>query len=740
MPAVQIEDRRGGAPGSDDDPGPPGRGARALAVLFPGDRRVWRAAAIVGLPLVALIAVWCLVPRPYYTGTNSVEDLSYVAQTPVHQSTCVPGLEVPAGTARVRFRVISQTRQRPSVHLALSVGGRTIRSDLPPTRVEGDRISDAIFAIPQTSRTPAAQPASACLTADGLVNWGGTPSVEPIGVRPTVDGRPISGAIAVWYLPRAGSKRSYVAEAGTIFHRAAMFRPGIVGSWTYPVLLFVVLPALALLALRLLALAVAGRTRGLAVGLFVVAALNAGSWALITPPFHGPDEVDHFAYTQSLVERHHAPSRDPSSPLQRWSSSESAALTGTKLFTDHQKGDTKAPWLAIDEAGYRALAARSTRRDDGGGNETAATHGPLYYLALAPAYLAARHGSIFAQLTLMRLASALIGALTVLFTYLLARELAPGRPWLAVLAALLVAFEPMYGFISGIVNNDVGVNAGAAAMELLLIRALRRGVTVPWGLLTGALLILLPIVKGTAYSLYPVAALVLAAALWRHHGRRDWRGWGIFALVAIVVRELSAHLSGVLQTSAGNSPGVGSSVGATAGALHHPLSYLVYLWEVFLPRLPFMARHFVDTGYPAYVIFDKRGWGAFGWYVVLFPGWVYVVILVVMLATPLLGLLAARGEWAFVRRHALEAAALILFPVAVILGFEAAFYTESARSLIAEFGRYVFPAIGPLAILVVASLHAFGRRRLPAIGTGLLVALLALSYASQLLTLTAFFA
>ncbi len=60
----------------------------------------------------------------------------------------------------------------------------------------------------------------------------------------------------------------------------------------------------------------------------------------------------------------------------------------------------------------------------------------------------------------MRIGSALIGALVVLFTFLLARELAPGRPWLAVLAALLVAYEPMYGFISGIVNNDVGVNAG----------------------------------------------------------------------------------------------------------------------------------------------------------------------------------------------------------------------------------------------------------------------------------------
>ena len=42
------------------------------------------------------------------------------------------------------------------------------------------------------------------------------------------------------------------------------------------------------------------------------------------------------------------------------------------------------------------------------------------------------------------------------------------------------------------------MNAGAAALELLLIRMLRRGVTLPWGLLTGGLLIPLPIVKGTA--------------------------------------------------------------------------------------------------------------------------------------------------------------------------------------------------------------------------------------------------
>jgi hypothetical protein len=60
--------------------------------------------------------------------------------------------------------------------------------------------------------------------------------------------------------------------------------------------------------------------------------------------------------------------------------------------------------------------------------------------------------------------------------------------------------------------------------------------------------------------------------------------------------------------------------------------------------------------------------------------------------------------------------------------------------VIGEVGRYVFPAIAPLAVLVVGALHAFGRRRMVAVGAGLLLAMIALSYASQLLTLTAFYA
>ncbi len=377
-------------------------------------------------------------------------------------------------------------------------------------------------------------------------------------------------------------------------------------------------------------------------------------------------------------------------------------------------------------------------------------HGPLYYLALSPAYLLTRHSSIFSQLTLMRIASALLGALVALFTFLIARELAPGRPWLAVLAALLVAYEPMYGFISGIVNNDVGVNAAAAALELLLLRMLRRGITIPWGLGTGALLIALPIVKGTGLSLYPVAALVFIATLWRHHGRRDLLAWGALALGALLMAEISAHVLSGLQPAAAatGSAAISSNASAVHEALHHIPNYLSYLWQALLPRLPFMTAHFPpprSTGfslfaYPGFVIFVERGWAAFGWYDVLFPHKLYIVIFLAMALTVPLGIWAARREWPWLRRHLFEALLLAAIPVAVVMGFEAAYYTGTPRMLIAEFGRYAFPAIGPLAVLVVGALHAFGRQRMLAAGAVLLVAMMSLSYASQLLTLTHFYA
>jgi hypothetical protein len=750
---------------------------RIAAVVFAGDIRVWRAAAVMAVPLLAVIAYCCLRPREYFTGTNSVEAQTYIAEVSTGEAMCVPGLQVPAGTARIRLLLVSPTRTRPGLRMDLKLGvgadqsntgagagirtsteartsavgsgtgTRTIVSSLGPIKVPANRISGAEFTIPTLPGRPAERPASICLTASGRVNWGGTPLVAPPSLAaPTVGGRPVSGRIAVWYLPPVGSQRSYLSHLGEIFDRASLFRPSPIGPWTYVLIIFVLLPGLALVSVHRLALAVAGAgsARRTAAWLFAIAALNFACWALITPPFQAPDEVDHFAYTQSLVQRGEAPSRNAASALPRWSSAEELALEDESFFTDHQVGDTKAPWTTRQADFYKTeVRTEHPSSSNGGGNETAATHGAVYYATLAPAYWLAS-SSPFSQLTLMRLTSALIGALTVVFAYLMARELAPGRPWLGVLAALLIAYQPMYGFISGAVNNDVGVNAGVAALELLVIMMLRRGVTWRLGLITGALLIVLPIVKATAYSVYPVAALAALAILWRHHRRSQIAGWATLGVTALAMHELTRHLSTVFrgsETGSGGAPvGVGSATSAVSEAAAHPIGYLGYLWEALLPRLPFMTRHFETTNFAGFAIFVERGWGAFGWYDVLFPQRWYYVILAAMILVPILGLIAIVREWPFVRAHWIELAILILMPLAVFAGFEAAFYTPGARTVIAEFGRYEFPAIVPLAVLVVASLHAFGRRFIVFVGAGLLVAMIALSFSGQLLTLTGFYA
>jgi 4-amino-4-deoxy-L-arabinose transferase-like glycosyltransferase len=741
-----------------------------LALVFAGERRVWRVAGICAVPLVALILAYCLRPRPYITGSDSVEVVTYVAPTPAGARVCVPGLEIPAGTARVRLQLISRTQERAELHMTLSTGARTLASSLPPTAVQASRISTPTFSIPELPAHPAYAAATLCLTAGDLVNWGGTPLSGAPPHPPTLQGKPFPAQLAVWYLPPAGAQSSYLARAGAILSRASLFRPGAVGPWLYWLALLLVLPGLALASIRCLAVALACSEPGaagsgpatgvesggsesaiarcgprgprrLAAWLFAIAALNFMCWALITPPFQAPDEIDHFAYTQSLVERGEGPARSAASPLPRWSNAEDLVLQDMNFFTDHQVGDTTMPWAPPQEREYlQQVSELHSTAANGGGYETASPHGPIYYAALAPAYAVAG-SSPLAQLTLMRLASALIGALAVLFAFLLVRELAPGRAWLAVLAALLVAYEPMYGFISGAVNNDVGVNAGAAALLFLLFRMARRGVTLPWGLLTGGLLILLPIVKGTALSLYPIAGLALAISVWRHHRRRaDVLGWVGLALGALIVHELSLHLSGTFHPVATGSASTSGATAVVGLAREHPLGFLAYLWELFLPRLPFMAPHFPGLGNPAFTIFVKRGWAAFGWYDVLFAHWVYVVVAVAMTTVPLLGLVAIRREWPFVRRNALDFGLLVATPLAVMAGFEAAFYTVGTRPFLPEFGRYEFPAIICLAALVVAALHAFGRRWVLPVGVGLAVAMIALSYAAQLLTLTTFYA
>src|SRR5207244_1886754 len=98
----------------------------------------------------------------------------------------------------------------------------------------------------------------------------------------------------------------------------------------------------------------------------------------------------------------------------------------------------------------------------------AAGYSPLYYGMEVVPYWAARDASLFTRLWLMRVLSALMAAVTAALAFLLARELAPSVPWAAPVAGLAVAFQPMFAFIGGAVNND-NLLIPYATLELYLL-------------------------------------------------------------------------------------------------------------------------------------------------------------------------------------------------------------------------------------------------------------------------------
>lgn len=124
-------------------------------------------------------------------------------------------------------------------------------------------------------------------------------------------------------------------------------------------------------------------------------------------------------------------------------------------------------------------------------------------------------------LHLARQASVLMGSVAVLGTYLIVWQIFPGRRALATGAAAVVAFNPMFLFISSAVSNDVTVAAMASLTAWAALRlALRDGHLVRRAALVGLLLGLALLSKTSAVAL---AAIVGGALLYRAWRERAWR-------------------------------------------------------------------------------------------------------------------------------------------------------------------------------------------------------------------------
>jgi hypothetical protein len=715
------------------------RRTRARRALFPGDRRVWLVAGALGAFFVGAIAIAALIPRDYYTGTSSVRLRSFPIELAAGQRLCVPQ-RIPGGTGRVemwvdtagapRARIDPEVRRKGSPPLP----GRVIT----PNGVGPHKV---MFEIPETPDEPESVPGRVCLLSHGKLFVGGMGQAGEFDLPPTIDGRRVTSTrIAVWFRPPAGEKRSVAAMLPDIFRRAALFRPGVVGPWAYAAILFLVLPGLVYAGMRLLARADedGGRRLPLAAAVALVAFGHAACWALVTPVFQAPDEPEHYAYAQRLGESGKGLTNRPSP----YSSDEARGIEALRTPAMAETGDGRPPWLEEDEARWRRANDRGRRsRDDGGGIATATgSHSPVYYGTLAPTYRLTRDASLWTTVTSLRITSALYGALAAVCAFLIVLELVPRRRLLAVAAGLLVAFHPMFAFMSGTVNNDMGVNGMSALLLYLVVRAFVRGPTPALGAAIGAVLIVAPLMKGTAYALYPAALVGLGGALIRHRSRRTLVSFAVLGVTAVALFALWGAVSGHFERSTFTTPG-GEAPGSNFGGVQNPRGLLAYLWQVFFPPLPFMIDYWQQGAWPYFDIYVVRGWAAFGWYAMTFSDWVYWVIAAAM---PLVALLSIsvvvrhRHRW---RELLVPGAVLLLAIGGVFAGVHAFYYPVTPRAdNIPEQGRYLFPTIAAIATIAIASAYAFGRRLVVPLATALVVAVMGVAYAAQLMALTRFYA
>ena len=470
--------------------------------------------------------------------------------------------------------------------------------------------------------------------------------------------------------------------------------------------------------------------------LVVASLLLALAWAFVTPPFQVPDENGHFAYLQSLVDGGRLPgdgkrsifATEQALAIDRSNSDQTAAQLATKMEWNRSAWDA---WIATD----RGLSHAG--RADGGGAVPASSNPPLYYLYASLGYRAASGGDLFARLLASRLVSALLLIVTVSAAWLLAGEALRGDRLLQLAATGLVALAPMITFLSGAITPDAMLFAAWTLALYLGVRILRRGVTAPSAAALLAAVGVAIVVKAASYALLPGAVLVLAVGLYRLRPPPLRRAAGV---VAAALGGLAAT-AGVWYVIARalDRPAAAQVTSASSTAGTNLRELLSYLWQYYLPRVPGQnAFPTVAHTLPAYDIWFKGVWGAFGWTEVVFGNPLYVALL----ALSVVVVVAAASELWRGRATADKAigAFLALVTVSLFAGLHWSDYHLIKSGGNFNQGRYLLPLAGIAGIVLAIGIRRLVPRWRPYAVAGVLGGLFALQLFALALNVTRFYA
>jgi 4-amino-4-deoxy-L-arabinose transferase-like glycosyltransferase len=466
----------------------------------------------------------------------------------------------------------------------------------------------------------------------------------------------------------------------------------------------------------------------------LVACLNAVAWSVITPPFEVPDEQSHFAYVEELARLH----KLPSSGSQRYASDEQEAIDDDEAWRINLQPEQHALASRAQQRKLEGdLAAQVKSSTPGVGDAgAAASEPPLYYALQTIPYELGASGGVLAQIALMRLVSALMAGVTVLFTFLFVREILPSAPRAWTIAGLAVAFGPLLGFICGGVNPESMLCAVVAALFYCAARAFRRGLT-PWlataiGALTAAGLLtklnFIGLVPGVALALL-LAAVRLSRLAGVRHAARALAPAPILAAIPacafVTINALSHHRAlGIVSSALASSAG------------HRSLPQEAsYIWQLYLPRLPGMRVDFPDIS-PLRNIWFNGLVGDYGFEDTFFPRWVDNVALVPALALAALCVRELSRHAAALRRRLAELVAYLAMAIGLLGLIGASSYLSfPAEAAAFPEPRYLLPLTPLFGAVLALAARGTGRRWRASAGALIVVLFLAHDIFSQLLVI-----
>lgn len=679
----------------------------------------WDRRALVCFLLAAVLlggGLLFLLSRPgqHRSGTNGVLGQAAVV--------------VPAGMTACQGREVL-----PADTTAVQIAGATLAPPLVILRQGGhvlDRVEATADPHRQTIRAPVARTdreltgVEVCLVlrAPASLSRGATPP----GVGSVVVGRAFPGSsLAITYVRSEHS--SWWGFASTLAQRICGGHAGWV-IWATAALILASLLLAAVIVLRTLVLDRPMPRIGLAIGM--VAVLNAAAWSFITPAFQVPDEVAHVAYVQALGETGR-PQAHP--PALRISPEQSIVMADSGFGKLNAVTYGTAAWSRQQHLLAADLARPLSRRQTVPAWE-AEPEPPLYYALQAIPYRVAHAETLLDRIMLMRLLSALLAGLTATLSFLFVRECLPARPWAWTVGGLAVALAPMLGFISGGVNPDALMMTLSAALFLCLARAWRRGVTMRLALCVGGLIAAGMLTKVNFYALVPGALFGLTLA-----ARRTTLAWDrrLVRLVGGAVVLAATLFAAALAFEAVAWHRSAFAARPIAPESHVGLwSHIGYIWQVFLPRLPFQPHTTLTE--PGYVQLFKSFVGAFGQMTVWFPQWIYLLAagsfaLAALLAVRFLVAEPRELRW---RRGELIGYAAMAATLLLLVGLSA----DLRRNLIGIVqGRYLLPLLPLLGLLLTLGARGAGERWGRGFGVLIVSGAVAWCLLGQLVTIAFFY-